>query len=77
MTAYDGATVVFSAHTVLNVCCIHMLNRLNTCTGIKLEIKFHPVSVDVVGLDCHLAGILTFLYAHTFLLMEQRYKHTH
>jgi len=31
--------------------------KLNTCTGIKLEIKFHPVSVDVVGLGCHLADI--------------------
>lgn len=45
------------ALTVLYVCCIHMLHRLNTCTGIKLEIKFHPVSADVVGLGCHLAGI--------------------
>jgi hypothetical protein len=49
------------ASIVLNVGCMHMLHRLNTCTGIRLEIKFHPVSVDVVGLDCHLAGMHNLL----------------
>ena len=49
------------ASIVLNFCCMHMLRRLNTCTGIRLEIKFHPVSVDVVGLGCHLAGMHNLL----------------
>jgi hypothetical protein len=38
-----------------------MLHRLNTCTGTGLEIKFQPVSVDVVGLDYHLSGIQNLL----------------
>jgi hypothetical protein len=50
-----------------------MLHRLNTCTGIRLEIQFHPVSVDVVGLDCHLAGIqflLCCLCGHVALMLD-------
>ncbi|KAL6637907.1 hypothetical protein ACP70R_025479 [Stipagrostis hirtigluma subsp. patula] len=45
------------------------LMRLNTCTGIKLETKFHPVSVGVVGLDCHQAGIGSLSLAVTCMTL--------
>ena len=50
-----------------------MLHRLNTCTGTGLEIKFQPVSFDVVGLDYHLSGIqnlLCCLCAHVALMLD-------
>jgi hypothetical protein len=65
--------VSFVIYILLNVRCIHMLHRLNTCTGTGLEIKFQPVSVDAVGLDYHLSGIqnlLCCLCAHVALMLD-------
>jgi hypothetical protein len=65
--------VSFVIYVLFNVGCIHMLHRLNTCTGTVLEIKFQPVSVDIVGLDYHLSGIqnlLCCLCAHVALMLD-------